>query len=100
LVVRAEPGVLLCETRHGHVTANAGVDHSNVDLSDSVTVLPRDADASAAGLRDAWLGSTAGGPLAVIVSDTFGRPFRHGIANVAVGIPGGPGLAGHPGPPA
>ena len=97
LVVRAEPGVLLCETRHGHVTANAAVDHSNVDLSDAVTVLPRDPDASAARLRDAWLRSTAGGPLAVIVSDTFGRPFRHGIANVAVGVAGMPALSDHTG---
>ena len=99
LVVRAEPGVLLCETHHGHVTANAAVDHSNVASAGSVTVLPRDPDASAAGLRRAWLAAAGGGPLGVVVSDTFGRPFRHGIVNVAVGVAGMPALSDHTGLP-
>lgn len=99
LVVRAEPGVLLCETVHGHVTANAAVDHSNVDLAGAVTVLPADPDASAGRLRDAWLEAAGGGPLGVVVSDTFGRPFRHGIVNVAVGLAGMPALSDHTGLP-
>lgn len=89
-VVRAER-VLIVETRHGYVCANGGVDHSNVEADGTVTLLPDDADRSAAGLRDA-LRELTGAKVGVIVSDTFGRPWRIGIANVALGVAGLPAL--------
>lgn len=92
-VVRAEGQVLICETHHGLVCANAGVDRSNAGRADTVTLLPRDPDASAARLRAGWLDLAGGGPLAVIVSDTFGRPFRIGGVNVAIGVAGMPALS-------
>jgi coenzyme F420-0:L-glutamate ligase/coenzyme F420-1:gamma-L-glutamate ligase len=81
-IVRAGRGVLIAETRHGMVTANAGVDQSNVAGQDTVTVLPRDPDASARRLRRAL------GCGAVVITDTFGRPWRIGLVNVAVGVAG------------
>jgi coenzyme F420-0:L-glutamate ligase/coenzyme F420-1:gamma-L-glutamate ligase len=83
--------VLITETRHGFVCANSGVDHSNIPGSDVVTLLPVDPDASAARLRDR-LREVAGVTVAVIVSDTFGRPWRLGIVNVALGVAGMPAL--------
>lgn len=83
--------VLITQTRHGYVCANSGVDHSNIPGSDVVTLLPVDPDASAERLRDRLreiTGVTAG----VIVSDTFGRPWRLGIVNVALGVAGMPAL--------
>ncbi len=83
--------VLITQTRHGYVCANSGVDHSNIPGSDVVTLLPVDPDASAERLRDRLrelTGVTAG----VIVSDTFGRPWRLGIVNVALGVAGIPAL--------
>ena len=71
-VLRVGLGVLVCETNSGLVCANAGVDRSNVPDADSVTLLPRDPDASAAALRTAWLEEAGGGPLGVIVCDSFG----------------------------
>jgi coenzyme F420-0:L-glutamate ligase/coenzyme F420-1:gamma-L-glutamate ligase len=85
-VVRMERGIIISETRHGFVCANAGVDASNVPAG-SVTILPRDPDASAARLRDA-LGAAFDRPIAVIISDTFGRPWREGAVNVALGVAG------------
>jgi len=85
-IVRMERGILIAETRHGFVCANAGVDASNVERG-FVTLLPRDPDASAARIRDA-LSSAAGGVPGVIVSDTFGRPWREGVVNVALGVAG------------
>lgn len=98
-VLSALPGVLVCETVHGLVCANAGVDRSNVGGGDLVTVLPRDPDASAAALRAAWLPLCDGGPLGVIVCDTFGRPFREAGVNVAVGVAGMPAITDYRGLP-
>jgi coenzyme F420-0:L-glutamate ligase/coenzyme F420-1:gamma-L-glutamate ligase len=88
-VVRKAHGTLIVETRHGFVCANAGVDASNVGpgSGDVVTLLPRDPDASAARIRDA-LRARFGTDLAVIVSDSFGRPWRWGITDVAIGVSG------------
>jgi coenzyme F420-0:L-glutamate ligase/coenzyme F420-1:gamma-L-glutamate ligase len=81
--------VLITETRHGFVCANGGVDHSNVPGKDEVTLLPEDPDASAKRLRSR-LHDVTGVDVGVIVSDTFGRPWRLGIVNVALGIAGLP----------
>jgi coenzyme F420-0:L-glutamate ligase/coenzyme F420-1:gamma-L-glutamate ligase len=83
--------VLITETRHGFVCANGGVDHSNVPGEDVVTLLPDDPDASASGLRSR-LRELTGVDVGVIVSDTFGRPWRLGIVNVALGVAGLPAL--------
>lgn len=85
-VVRSER-VLITQTKHGFVSANAGVDHSNIPGDDRVTVLPSDPDASAEALRSR-LNDISGADVGVIVSDTFGRPWRLGIVNVALGIAG------------
>jgi coenzyme F420-0:L-glutamate ligase / coenzyme F420-1:gamma-L-glutamate ligase len=85
-IVRMDRGLLIAETRHGFVCANAGVDASNVP-DGFVTRLPDDPDASAERLRAA-LTARFGGPLGVIVSDTFGRPWREGVTNVALGVAG------------
>ena len=88
-IVRMERGVLITETNHGFVCANGGVDASNVGPAsgDLVTLLPRDPDASAARIRTA-LRHRFGGDVAVIVSDSFGRPWRWGIVDVALGVSG------------
>jgi len=83
--------VLITETRHGFVCANGGVDQSNVPGEDVVTLLPEDPDASASGLRSR-LRQLTGIEVGVIVSDTFGRPWRLGIVNVALGVAGLPAL--------
>jgi coenzyme F420-0:L-glutamate ligase / coenzyme F420-1:gamma-L-glutamate ligase len=85
-LVRTDP-VLISETRHGYVCANAGVDHSNVPGGDTVTLLPRDPDRSAKALAAA-LRKRTGKRIAVIISDTFGRPWRLGLTNVAIGACG------------
>jgi coenzyme F420-0:L-glutamate ligase / coenzyme F420-1:gamma-L-glutamate ligase len=85
-IVRMDRGILIMETHHGFVCANAGVDGSNV-APGFVTVLPRDPDASAERLR-ATLSEACGSPVATIVSDTFGRPWREGFVNVALGVAG------------
>jgi coenzyme F420-0:L-glutamate ligase / coenzyme F420-1:gamma-L-glutamate ligase len=87
-IVRAER-VIISETRHGFVCANAGVDHSNLPDPDLLCLLPDDPDASAARLRDR-LRELAGAEVGVIVSDTFGRAWRMGIVNVALGVAGIP----------
>ncbi len=86
-VVRAERGVLITETRHGFVCANAGVDASNVAGEGYVALLPEDPDASAEAIRRG-IGRLAGVEVAVVISDTFGRPWREGHVNVAVGVAG------------
>lgn len=87
-VLRMAPGgLIISRTRHGFVCANAGVDLSNVGGGDVATLLPADPDASARALRDR-LGELAGISPAVIVSDSFGRPWRNGIINVAIGSAG------------
>lgn len=85
-IVRMERGVLISETEHGFVCANAGVDASNV-IEGTVTLLPEDPDQSARRIRAA-LEKHFGVGLAVIVSDTFGRPWREGLVNVALGASG------------
>jgi coenzyme F420-0:L-glutamate ligase/coenzyme F420-1:gamma-L-glutamate ligase len=80
-------GVLITETPHGFVCANAGVDASNAPADGYVTTLPKDLDASARALRDAFRRRT-GADVAVIVSDSFGRPWREGSVNVALGVAG------------
>jgi coenzyme F420-0:L-glutamate ligase/coenzyme F420-1:gamma-L-glutamate ligase len=86
-VVRRGKGVLICETAHGFVCANAGVDLSNAPDDETAVLLPLDPDASAARLR-AELVARGAGPLGVIVTDTFGRPFREGLVDVALGAAG------------
>jgi coenzyme F420-0:L-glutamate ligase/coenzyme F420-1:gamma-L-glutamate ligase len=85
-IVRMERGVLIAETEHGFVCANAGVDTSNV-AEGTVTLLPKDPDASARQIRSE-LEAAFGVRIAVIVSDTFGRPWREGLVNVALGVSG------------
>ncbi|MEX2146441.1 MAG: coenzyme F420-0:L-glutamate ligase [Candidatus Rokuibacteriota bacterium] len=85
-VVRMDRGILVTETHHGWVCANAGVDQSNVD-ADMVALLPEDPDRSARALRDAFR-SAAGGDVGVIIADTFGRPWREGLVNIAIGVAG------------
>jgi coenzyme F420-0:L-glutamate ligase/coenzyme F420-1:gamma-L-glutamate ligase len=85
-VVRMDKGVLITETHHGWVCANSGVDQSNVD-PDTVALLPEDPDASSLKLREAVRG-LIGGDVAVIIADTFGRPWREGLTNVAIGCSG------------
>jgi coenzyme F420-0:L-glutamate ligase / coenzyme F420-1:gamma-L-glutamate ligase len=85
-VVRMDRGVLVTETHHGWVCANAGVDQSNVD-ADMVALLPEDPDRSARMLGERF-GDAAGGDVAVIVADTFGRPWREGLTNIAIGVAG------------
>ena len=84
-VVRSRPPLIIAETRHGFVCASAGVDASNAPGPDTVVLLPVDPDASARALHER-LG------VAVIVSDSFGRPFRHGTTDVAIGVAGLPPL--------
>ncbi len=86
-IVRMDRGHVICETRHGWVCANAGVDESNGIAAGVLTLLPRDADASAAALR-AGLWARFGVELAVVVTDTFGRPWREGLVEVALGCAG------------
>jgi coenzyme F420-0:L-glutamate ligase / coenzyme F420-1:gamma-L-glutamate ligase len=85
-IVRKERGVMICETHHGFVCANAGVDNSNV-APGFVVLLPEDPDASARGIQAA-LQEAFGVRLAIIISDTFGRPWREGLVNVALGVAG------------
>jgi coenzyme F420-0:L-glutamate ligase / coenzyme F420-1:gamma-L-glutamate ligase len=85
-VVRMDRGVLVTETRHGWVCANAGVDQSNVD-ADMVALLPEDPDRSARAFRDA-VRAQARAEIYVIVADTFGRPWREGLVNIAIGVAG------------
>ena len=83
--------VLITETRHGFVCANSGVDQSNINEPGTVTLLPEDPDGSARRLRER-LHERTGAEVGVIVSDTFGRPWRLGIVNVALGVAGLPAL--------
>lgn len=97
-IVRMDRGVLICETHHGLVCANAGVDESNVAGGRMLTLLPEDPDASAERLRRAAR-ERAGVDIAVIISDTFGRPWREGQVNVAIGVAGMAPLADYAGQP-
>ena len=86
-VVRMDRGVIISETRHGFICANAGIDASNIPGSDTVCLLPVDSDASAQKIRQA-IKDRLGVDVAVLVSDTFGRPWRNGATNVAIGVAG------------
>ena len=86
-IVRMDKGVLICETMQGFVCANAGVDASNVPGARVVSLLPVDSDASALAIREAVRAET-GVDVPVIVSDSFGRPWRQGIINIAIGVSG------------
>ena len=90
-IVRERAPLVIAETRHGFVCASAGVDHSNTPAADMLVLLPLDPDESARRLRAA-LREHASKDVGVIVSDSFGRPFRHGTTDVAIGIAGLPGL--------
>lgn len=85
-IVKMKRGIIITETRHGFVCANAGIDRSNI-RGDSVVLLPKNPDRSADLIRRAIRKHTRKN-VAVIISDTFGRPFRRGQANVAIGISG------------
>jgi coenzyme F420-0:L-glutamate ligase/coenzyme F420-1:gamma-L-glutamate ligase len=95
-VVRMDRGVVISETRHGFVCANAGVDASNVPGEDTVCLLPVDPDRSAAKLGAALL-ERLGVEVPVIVSDSFGRAWRFGITDVAIGVSGMDPLADYRG---
>ena len=88
-IVRKDHGVLITETPHGFVCANGGVDASNVgpESGSLVTLLPRDPDASAARIREA-VRTRFGQDVPVVISDSFGRPWRWGIVDVAIGVSG------------
>ena len=86
-IVRMDSGVLITETKHGFICANSGVDASNVSASGRLLLLPEDPDASAARIRAAIMRAT-GVEVPVIISDSFGRPWREGIVNVAIGVSG------------
>jgi coenzyme F420-0:L-glutamate ligase/coenzyme F420-1:gamma-L-glutamate ligase len=86
-VVKMDQRTLIAETHHGFICAHAGVDESNVAGEEIVALLPVDADASARRLRQDMRERT-GAELAVIISDTFGRPWREGLTNVAIGVAG------------
>src|SRR5438477_10038741 len=86
-IVRMDKGVLISETSHGFVCANAGVDASNVPGGHIVSLLPIDSDASARQIRQALRAQT-GVDVPVIISDSFGRPWRQGIMNIAIGVSG------------
>jgi coenzyme F420-0:L-glutamate ligase/coenzyme F420-1:gamma-L-glutamate ligase len=86
-IVRAERGVLICRTHHGLLCANAGVDASNTADEETLIVLPRDPDGSARRLR-ARLRELSGARVGVLISDSFGRAWRHGQLDVAIGLAG------------
>ena len=104
-IVRMGPGgLIISRTRHGLVCANAGVDVSNVGAGEVASLLPEDSDASARGIRDGLRDRTGASP-PIIISDSFGRPWRNGIVNVAIGsagieslldLRGEPDVAGRP----
>jgi coenzyme F420-0:L-glutamate ligase / coenzyme F420-1:gamma-L-glutamate ligase len=85
-VLRRRGDLVISETKHGFICANAGIDLSNVDRGQAA-LLPRDSDKSARRIRDG-LRARAGVEVAVIVSDTFGRPWRRGLTDVAIGVSG------------
>jgi coenzyme F420-0:L-glutamate ligase/coenzyme F420-1:gamma-L-glutamate ligase len=86
-VLRASHGVLICVTHHGFICANAGVDASNVPGDDALVMLPRDPDASARNLR-ARVREVLGTAPAILITDSFGRAWRHGQVDVAIGCAG------------
>jgi coenzyme F420-0:L-glutamate ligase/coenzyme F420-1:gamma-L-glutamate ligase len=90
-ILRMERGIVISRTHHGFVCANAGIDASNTGLKDLVTLLPADPDASAARLKaqlPALVGLSDDDALGIVISDSFGRPWRFGIVDVALGVAG------------
>ena len=83
----SERGIIISETRHGFVCANAGIDNSNVPGDDIVCLLPEDSDRSARAIRDEIKRITHA-DVAIVISDTFGRAWRDGHANIAIGVAG------------
>lgn len=87
-IIKIERDIIISETKHGFVCANSGIDTSNVGkLSNHVILLPDDPDKSAREIRN-YIKSRTDKNVAVIISDTFGRPFRNGQVNVAIGVAG------------
>lgn len=86
-IVRMGPGIIIAETRHGFVCANAGVDNSNVAGATHVVLLPLDPDASARRLSEG-LRRSHGFPVPVVITDSFGRAWRNGVVNIAIGVDG------------
>ena len=86
-VVRSRPPLVIAETRHGFVCASAGVDSSNAPEAGTVVLLPEDPDASAARIRER-LSALTGRDVAVLITDSFGRPWRQGTTDVAIGAAG------------
>jgi coenzyme F420-0:L-glutamate ligase/coenzyme F420-1:gamma-L-glutamate ligase len=86
-IVRSRNSLVIAETAHGFVCASAGVDHSNAGEPDTLVLLPVDPDASARRIRDA-IRERSGASVAVLVTDSFGRPFRRGTTDVAIGVAG------------
>jgi coenzyme F420-0:L-glutamate ligase / coenzyme F420-1:gamma-L-glutamate ligase len=86
-IVRSRNSLVIAETAHGFVCASAGVDHSNAGEPDTLVLLPVDPDASAHRIRNA-IRERAGANVAVLVTDSFGRPFRRGTTDVAIGVAG------------
>jgi coenzyme F420-0:L-glutamate ligase/coenzyme F420-1:gamma-L-glutamate ligase len=86
-IIRERAPLVITETRHGFICASSGVDHSNASEPGTLVLLPVDPDESARGLRAA-LGELTGCTVAVVVTDSFGRPFRQGTTDVAIGVAG------------
>ncbi len=93
-VIRVRPPLVICETRHGFICASAGVDGSNAPEADMLVLLPLDPDASAAKLHET-LRERSGKDVGVIVTDSFGRPWRQGTIDVAIGAAGVEVLRSH-----
>lgn len=93
-IVRVKPGVLIVEDKRGFIMANAGIDQSNMDPGDTAEtalLLPEDPDASAVRLRDQLMAATSV-DLGVVIIDSFGRPWRHGVTGIAIGVASVPAL--------
>jgi coenzyme F420-0:L-glutamate ligase / coenzyme F420-1:gamma-L-glutamate ligase len=88
-VIRERGPLVIAQTRHGFICASAGVDHSNAPEPGTLVLLPVDPDASARAVRDR-VRELTGRAIGVVVSDSFGRPFRHGTTDVAIGLAGVP----------
>lgn len=86
-IVRMDRCIILTETQHGHICANAGIDRSNLPGEESASLLPLDPDGSAKAIRDR-IRTLSGADVAILISDTFGRPWREGLTNVAIGVSG------------
>ena len=93
-IIRVRPPLVICETRHGFICASAGVDGSNAPAPDMLVLLPLDPDESAAALRET-LRDRSGKDIGVVITDSFGRPWRQGTIDVAIGAAGVEVLRSH-----